>query len=251
MHRLFKYFFVFISMGTITIFIFDSVIMPQYIRKAHSIPLINLKNKPISKAIDILESEGFKAVIGDTVFTNNSLPGMVMDQFPEPYTRVKKGRTVRITISHQERLVEVPHLIGQTKRNAELTLHQVGLEIDTVYFEYHPDIKKGAILWQSPKQGDILRKGHGVHLSVSKGIPPNFFEVPSLVHLSKNQAEKTLKKHGLFLGKIEYVQDTTLIPYTVLTQSLVPGTVLEKSDSINITISIEDLEDIFNQMIEK
>lgn len=250
MNRFIKYVVIFGFLGIFTLIIFNSMIMPWYIRKAHSVPLMNLKNKTISKAINILESEGFKAVIKDTVFTNSVLSGIVMDQFPKPYSRVKKGRTVRLSISHPERLVEVPNLIGLSKRNGELTLHQAGLELDTVYFEYHPDKKKGTIIWQSPKGGDILRKGNGIHLSISKGKPPNFFQVPSLVQLSKTEAEKELKKSGLLLGKVEYKQDTTLIPFTVLDQSIVPGTVLERSVPIDITISVEDLQDIFNQMMD-
>ncbi len=251
MNRFFKYVLIFGFLGIFTLVTFNSIIMPRYIRKAHSIPLMNLKNKTLVKAIEILESEGFKAVINDTVYTNSVLSGMVMEQFPKPYSRVKKGRTVRLSISHPERLVEVPDLIGQSKRNGELTLQQIGLLVDKVYFEFHPNKKEGTIIWQSPKGGDILRKGNGIHLSISKGKPPNFFQVPSLYQLSKTEAEKELKKSGLLLGKIEYKQDTTLIPFTVLDQSIVPGTVLERSIPIDVTISVEDLQDIFNQMMEK
>ena len=251
MNRFIRYLLIFGFMGLFTLIIFNSVIMPWYIRKAHSIPLINLKNKTISKAIDILESEGFKAIINDTVFTNAVLSGIVMDQFPKPYSRVKAGRTVRLSISHPERLVDVPNLIGQSKRNGELILQQVGLLLDTVYFEFHPDKKEGTIIWQSPRGGDVLRKGNGIHLSVSQGKPPNFFQVPNMYQLSKTEAEKELKKSGLLLGKIDYKQDTTLIPFTVLDQSILPGTVLEKSIPVNIVISVEDLQDIFNQVMEK
>ena len=251
MNHFIKYLLIFVFMGFFTIMIFNSVIMPWYIRKAHSIPLMNLKNKTISKAIDILESEGFNAVINDTLFTNTVLSGIVMDQFPKPYSRVKAGRTVRLSISHPERLVEVPNLIGQSKRNGELILQQVGLLLDTVYFDFHPDKKEGTIIWQSPREGDVLRKGNGIHVSVSQGKPPNFFQVPNLYQLSKSEAEKELKKFGLILGKIDYKQDTTLIPFTVLDQSIVPGTVLERSIPVDIIISIEDMQDIFNQMMEK
>ena len=251
MNRFIKYLLIFVFMGFIIIMIFNSVIMPWYIRKAHSIPLMNLKNKTISKAIDILESEGFKAVINDTMFTNTVLSGIVMDQFPKPYSRVKVGRTIRLSISHPERLVEVPNLIGQSKRNGEFILQQVGLLLDTVYFDFHPEKKEGTIIWQSPRGGDVLRKGNGIHVSVSQGKPPNFFQVPNLYQLSKTEAEKELKKFGLILGKIDYKQDTTLIPFTVLDQSILPGTVLERSIPVDIIISIEDMQDIFNQMMEK
>ena len=86
---------------------------------------------------------------------------------------------------------------------------------------------------------------------MSQGKPPNFFQVPNLYQLSKTEAEKELIKSGLLLGKIDFKQDTTLIPFTVLDQSIVPGTVLERSIPVNIIISVEDLQDIFNQMMEK
>ena len=250
MNILGKYIVVFGFFGIITLVIFNSIIMPWYIRKTHSIPLVNLKNKPLSKAEETLKSEGFKVLIHDTVYTNTVIPEIILDQFPKPYSRVKEGRTVRLSISQQERLVEVPNLIGQTKRNAELMLQQIGLLIDTVYSEYHPDIMSGAIIWQSPKGGDVLRKGNGVHLNISKGRPPNFFQVPKLYALSKTVAEKRLKKAGLSLGKVEYKQDTTLIPYTVLDQSIVPGTVLERPFPVGITVSVDNLQDILNQMMD-
>ena len=175
MNRFIRYLLVFGFLGFVTLIIFNSMIMPWYIRKAHSIPLMNLKNKTISKAIDVLESEGFKAVINDTVFTNTVLPGIVMDQFPKPYSRVKIGRTIRLSISHPERLVEVPYLIGQSKRNGTLILQQVGLLLDKVYFEFHPDKKEGTIIWQSPKGGGCFEKRKWDSFKRESGKATKFF----------------------------------------------------------------------------
>jgi hypothetical protein len=41
-----------------------------------------------------------------------------------------------------------------------------------------------------------------------------------------------------------------LIPYTVLDQSIPAETVLEKPTNIDLTISVLDMQDIFNQMIK-
>ena len=251
MNKMGKYILVFGILGGFTLVSIHSMIMPWYIRNSHSIPLMNLKNKPLSKAQEILKSEGFKILIHDTVYTSTVLPDIVLDQFPKSSTRVKQGRTVRLSSSQPERVVEVPNLIGQTKRNAELMLQQIGLLIDTVYSEYHPEILNGVIIWQSPKGGDVLRKGNGVHLNISKGKPPNFFQVPELYTLSKTVAEKRLKKAGLSLGKVEFKQDTTLIPYTVLDQSIIPGTVLEHPTSVDIIVSVDNLQDIFKQMMDR
>ena len=51
--------------------------------------------------------------------------------------------------------------------------------------------------------------------------------------------------------KIFYRQNEDLIPYTVLNQSITAETVLEKPVSIDLTVSVLDMQDIFNQIINQ
>ena len=91
----------------------------------------------------------------------------------------------------------------------------------------------------------------GVHITTSLGVPPNFFQVPNVFGLSKKKAIDELEKSGLKLGKIYYRQNEDLIPFTVLDQSVLPGTVLEEPSTVDLTISVLDMQDIFNQIIDK
>ena len=195
--------------------------------------------------------ENFKSVVSDTLFSGSYEPGTIIDQYPEPNRRVKEGRTIRLKISQPEKMVSIPDLIGRSLRSAELALLQSGLSIDTVYKEYNSDVPSGNVTWQYPKGGDQLNKGMGLHLTISLGVPPNFFQVPNLFGLSKKKAIVDLEKAGLVLGKIFYRQNEDLIPYTVLDQSIAAETVLEKSTEINLTVSVLDMQDIFNQIIDK
>ena len=165
--------------------------------------------------------------------------------------RVKEGRTVRLTIAHAERMVLVPDLIGRSERSAEIDVRQSGLEIDTVYKEYNSDVPFGNVTWQYPKGGDFLSKGMGIHLTISLGVPPNFFQTPNVFGLSKKKAINELEKAGFSLGKVYYKQNEDLIPYTVLDQSVKPGTVLEDPTVIDLTISVLDMQDIFNNIIDQ
>ncbi|MFQ6604956.1 MAG: PASTA domain-containing protein [Fidelibacterota bacterium] len=238
-------------LGVLVAIVMDSVVMPAYVRHGEIHVLLNVISRDVDKAIKKLEAEGFHATIQDTLYTNQMPPGLVVDQYPKPNTTVKPGRTIRLTISAPEKMVEVPNLIGQSRRSAEIILHQTGLLIDTVYTEYNPDYPKGTVAWQSPRGGDLMKKGHGVHLTISEGLPPNFFQVPNLFGLSKTKAEEELTKAGLRIGKIYYQQNTDLIPYTVLDQSIESGTVLEQPETIDITISVLDMDDIFNRIINQ
>ena len=69
--------------------------------------------------------------------------------------------------------------------------------------------------------------------------------------MSKKKALIDIEKSGFLLGKIFYRQNEDLIPYTVLDQSIIAETILEQPIEIDLTISVLDMQDIFNQMIDK
>ena len=230
---------------------FDILIMPSYVRMGSGKYMVNVINKELDYAKKVLKSEGYRSIVSDTLFSSSYEPGTIVDQYPAPNTRVKAGRTIRLKISQPEKMVLIPDLIGRSLRSAELALNQVGLEIDTVYEEYNSDVPNGNVTWQYPKGEDKLNRGMGVHLTISLGVPPNFFQVPNLFGLSKRKALIDLEKSGFMLGKIFYRQNEDLIPYTVLDQSISAETVLEKPTKIDLTVSVLDMQDIFNQMIDK
>ena len=234
------------------IFIFSIVaeylVMPVYTRQNENKVMMDVINRNLDDAIKILKSENYRYEVSDTLYTNKFSLGTIIDQYPKPNTRVKSGRTVRLKIAHPEKSVAIPNLIGQSRRSAELELNQMGLLIDTVYTEYNPEYPNGTIAWQYPKAGDRRKKGMGIQITVSKGMPPNFFQVPNLIGLSINQAKDLIFKSRLKVGKISYHQDQDLVPYTVLDQSIKDGTVLDMSATINLVVSVLDMQDIFNSL---
>jgi len=236
--------------GMIVVFsiVAEYLIMPIYTRQNQNRIMIDIKNKHLDDAINILKSENYKYDVSDTLYTNKFQLGTIVDQYPKPNTRVKSGRTVRLKIAQPEKSVAIPNLIGQSRRSAELELNQMGLLIDTVYTEYNPEYPNGTIAWQYPKAGDRRKKGMGIQITVSKGMPPNFFQVPNLIGLSINQAKDLIFKSRLKVGKISYHQDQDLVPYTVLDQSIKNGTVLDASATINLVVSVLDIQDIFNNL---
>ena len=250
MRKYLTYILIFTILSTGVIALFDLIIMPKYVRKGDGRYMVNVIGKSLKHAQKVLFSEGYKSLVSDTLFSGIHEPGTIIDQYPSPNTRVKEGRTIRLKIAYPEKMVIIPDLVGRSIRSAELVLNQSGLEIDTVYEEYNSDVPSGNVTWQYPKGGDYLNKGMGLHLTISLGVPPNFFQVPNLFGLSKKKAVIDIEKAGFKLGKIFYRQNEDLIPYTVLDQSISAETVLEEPSVIDLTVSVLDMQDIFNQMID-
>ena len=247
-HRILNFLIALFIVSILIFLFFEKIAMPIYIRKGNSIRLINVRDKILDRGINELKISGFNGVVFDTVYTSNIEPQTIIDQYPPSGQKVKKGRTIRLKIARPEKMIDVPSLVGQSKRSAEIKIQQLGLKIDTIYVEYNPDYPKGTVAWQFPKSGDQIRKGFGLQITISEGLPPDFYQVPQLFGLSLNSAKKKLDNSRLKLGKVTYQQNEDLVPYTVLDQSVSPGTVLNKSSQINLIVSVLNLQDIFDSI---
>jgi len=250
-NKLTQYLLAFGAVSFVVVILFEYIIMPMYTRHNTGQYLMDVQGKTLEEAIAMIEAEDFRAIVSDTMYTNKVAEGIVVDQYPKPNMKVKTGRTVRLKISTSEKLVFIPNLIGQSLRSAELVLQQAGLLIDTVYSEYNPEYPKGTIAWQYPKANNTMKKGFGIQVTLSKGLPPDFYQVPNVIGLSLNQAKEYLAKARLKVGKISYHEDQDLVPYTVLDQSISEGTVLDRPMNINLVVSVLDLQDIFNQLTKE
>ena len=246
--RFIHFILAFLTVSISLFILFDQAIMPAYIRKDKTITVMDVKGKLLDRALKELDSEGFKGLVFDTVYTSEVDPLTIIDQYPMSGQKVKRGRTIRLKIARQEKMILVPSLVGKSRRSAEISLQQLGLQIDTVYQEFNPDYPKGTVAWQFPKQGDQIKKGLGLQITVSQGLPPDFFQVPQLFGLSMKKANSELLKARLNVGKISYQQNEDLVPYTVLDQSIAPGTVLDRYTEIDLIVSILDLQDIFDKL---
>lgn len=248
MNKIIQFLIAFGIVSLVLILIFDWFIMPSYVRQDKTLIVTDITGKDLNRALIELETEGYKGVVYDTVYTADVNPQTVVDQYPVAGAKVKPGRTIRLKISRSEKLIIVPNLVGQSRRSVEISLQQIGLRIDTVYIEFNPDYPKGTVAWQFPKSGDHIKKGMGLQITVSQGLPPDFFQVPQLFGMSMQNAKDLLTKARLKVGKISYKQNEDLVPYTVLDQSIAPGTVLDQTIQVDLVVSILDLKDIFDKL---
>ncbi|MFL3050948.1 MAG: PASTA domain-containing protein [Candidatus Neomarinimicrobiota bacterium] len=250
MRVIIRYFTVIVTIGALGLLLLDKIILPFYVRQGSDRYLPDVIGMSYDKAKSSLELEGFFAKRGDVKYTSAYSAGTVIDQYPDPMKRVKPGRTVHLTIAEKERMVAVPDLLGKSIRSGRLVLSEIGLTIDSLIAEFDAEVPVDVIRWQYPRSGDYLRRGSGLTIIISKGNPPNFFQVPNLFGLSLEKAKKLLIKSDLLLGHVTYRQNEDLVPYTILDQSIVAGTILDKKSSMDVTVSILDLNDIYNQLSE-
>lgn len=149
--------------------------LSSYTRHSEFIVLPNLSKVQLTKAEELLKGLELKYVIIDSVYIENSPPGLVFNQNPYAGAHVKKGRNIYLYItSTMPPLVEMPNLNDKSLRQAKNLIENAGLKVGPVRMVYAQQQMSGFVLRQSYK-GDIILpgqkipKGSMISLEVGKG----------------------------------------------------------------------------------
>lgn len=180
----------------------------QYTRYDNTVLVPELKGMPVNEAIKSLEAQGFRYDL-DSVYQMDAQPGLVIEQDPDPTTKVKENRTLYLTIiTRTAPEVTFPDMIEKTFVEARAMLNSYGLKLgDTTYI---PDIARDVVLdvkfgGQKLNSGRPVPKGSIIDLVLGDGRGANEVQIPDLEGLTLTEARFALQGASLTLGTINYM----------------------------------------------
>ncbi|MEJ2542924.1 MAG: PASTA domain-containing protein [Calditrichaceae bacterium] len=221
----------------IFVLVMDKLVMPAYVRLGQEVELPDVVEMSGENAKRTLENKGFHGVITDSVYDTHYDVGMVVEQMPPAFSTVKKGRHVYLTVSIGEKPIIMPNLFYISPRDAELTLQSYNLELGAKHYEYDNSSPEGVVIAQSYPQGQKVKRGTRINITISLGPLPERRTVPQLVGKSLDEASSQLKILGVDKIKITYEEKANILPKTVLNQSIKPGTLVDEEKEIELTVS--------------
>ena len=171
----------------------------------------NLVNMTLEQAAVEAQSRGLK--IADEVEYSLSdviAENCVISHEPQSGEIVRKDSEIKLVISigSSGGNISVLDVKGKTAEEALTMILEQGLAY-AVFEEYSDTVEAGRVIRQTPIAGTKLNRDDIVTLHVSKGKPEGAateapqtdqVPVPSLIGLSREQAEQTLADNGLYLG---------------------------------------------------
>ena len=99
--------------------------------------------------------------------------------------------------------VPVPSLAGITFEEATNILSANGLDYVVFEEKYDHEKEKGQIIMQDPAEGEIVKEGYAVKLTISLGKLKT--KVPNLLNLTNTEAIIAIENNKLAVGEIDYV----------------------------------------------
>lgn len=178
-----------------------------YTRHNETYPVPELKGLHVDEAIRLLKQQDFEFEL-DSIYQVDAEPGLVIDQDPQAATKVKKNRTLYLTIiTRSAPEVTFPELIDKTLIESKALLNSYGLKLgDTIY---RSDIAKDVVLnalfaGQPIQAGRVIPKGSRIDLVLGNGLGGSEVEIPDLFGLTVFEVKFALQGASLKLGEIHY-----------------------------------------------
>lgn len=183
-----------------------------YTRHGQARPVPDFFGLTMEQSTKLAKKSRMKFHVIDSVYTSAVPKGCVAEQNPKPGFRVKKWRTISVTINaFRPEMVAVPDLIDLPLRQAVALIESAGLKPGNLI--YKPDISVNVVLKQlynnkeiAPK--DSLQKESVIDLVLGKGLSNQRTGVPNLTGMSLDPATNRILEAALNLGT--YVYDNTI-----------------------------------------
>ncbi|NND71022.1 MAG: PASTA domain-containing protein [Rhodothermales bacterium] len=205
----------------LSLLIVSKVVMPVYTRHSSFVSVPDLTNLSYEDASRILESNDLTPDRRSGKFRPDLPRDVVVEQNPPFGTDVKPGRRIYLTVnSGTVPTVVVPNVVDLAIQEAKNRLISAGLRVVETRPDPIPSPYRDTITRTSPPPGATVDKGSEAILWYSEGMGSQYVNVPDLIGMTVNQAERTLFE--LRLRSIAV--DATAATDSIRRQSHAPGT---------------------------
>lgn len=225
------------------ILIFNSILMPLYVKHAELVKVPNVTGMNFLDAKKVLDDAGLDVKQGDLRYDETKPIGLVMEQNPGVDEMVKKGRRVYLIICGGEQLIEVPRLIGKTERDARFTLVQRNLQVGEIVRKFTAEQPEDCVISQIVQPGSKVKKSTKIDLMISNGPIVGDIIVPDLIGKKLADAKKLIEEKKLKVGKITY-QPSELAAGEIIDQYPKKDKSAKENTPIDIFVSKKKVEKV-------
>lgn len=183
-------------------FVLDNY-LTSYTRTGEEVPVPDVTNNHIEKLPELLEKNGFRYELLDSIWDRNQKKGIVTEQRPKPGQLVKPGRKIYITFnarSNKKIKLYLENVLGVTVRAAMDNLHSMDVLVDSIeYKDYQfDDIVLGIKnhRGKSLNNDDMIQAGSKLILLVGQ-TGQSSIKVPKVVGKTLQEAKNEVIANNL------------------------------------------------------
>lgn len=196
----------------------------------------NLVNKSFdsAKAEAAGDDDSLVLVELDQVYSDTVKKGNIISQDIKAGTILKKGDTVRVTVS-KGALVTIPDVAGKKKAKAKEMITNAKLIMKVSDRKWSDKVAKGKVISQDKKAGEKIEEGNTISVVISKGVEQ--VKVPKVEGKTLEEAQKALKKAKLKVDSSR-TYSSSVEEGKIISQSIASGKTVDKNTTVKVVISL-------------
>jgi len=184
----------------------------------------DVMGKAPSEAAREAEQTGFQLVVERQFYSPTVPEGRILSQVPEAGTLVRRGWQLRVAESLGPQRVEIPNVMGESQRAAEINIRRRGLDVASVAQVPVPGSVAGEVLSQSPPPNASGVSAPKISLLVSDNSQPQAFVMPSFIGQPLHSVTLAVQDAGLRVGSVTDVNQQSDFQVMVAPNPLNLGT---------------------------
>lgn len=193
---------------TILLALFGMLFLWIYTDHGESVVIPDLKGRNSAEAAAILDRIDLRFEIQDSVYSLETAPGTVLDQFPKPGQKVKENRTVFITLcAVSQEMISMPQLTDISYRQATNLIESAGLiagKIEYKHSEFPDLVLEQKVNGRIVREREMVPKGSVVDLVLGTEGDITIGKVPTLFGNNLEEAQLKIQEAYLNLGTVNY-----------------------------------------------
>jgi eukaryotic-like serine/threonine-protein kinase len=205
-----KAFFRFLLLGLVLVLVAlgSALTAMRFAIHGSEVAVPDLLGKAPAEGKRIAEGDGLELSVERQYYSPVIPEGKIVSQSPLAGTHVRRGWQIRVAASLGPQRTEIPDVIGESERAAEINIRRRGLDLSEVAQIAVPGSPVSAaeqVLAQSPppKASDV--SAPRINLLVSAAPQAPAFVMPSFVGQALGGATAALQEAGMHLGSVSLV----------------------------------------------
>ncbi len=184
-----------------------------YTRHGQARPVPDFFGLTMEETAKVAKKSKMRYQIIDSVYTTLVPRGCIAEQNPKPGFKVKKWRTISLTINaFRPEMVAMPDLTHLPVKQAVALIESSGLVLGMKTYKSDLSINEVLIQLHNGKEiapNDSLQKGSVIDLVLGKGLSNQKTAVPNLIGMKLEPATDRINGSSLNLGT--YIFDNTIL----------------------------------------
>jgi beta-lactam-binding protein with PASTA domain len=231
--------FALVGVAMIVVALISALIAMSLAIHGREVTVPDLTGQTVTEARRLTNQKDLQLVLDRQFFSANVPEGRVLSQSPAPGTRVRRSWQVRAAESLGPQRVDIPDVLGQSERAAELNLRRRGIDLGPVARAEIPGSAEERVIAQAPPVSARTVMSPKVSLLVGVPTAPQSFVMPNFTGQPWGSVNLTLQDAGFKAARVS-LAETNGLPLSpasiVVSQSPPAGERIELTTTMELQV---------------